>query len=243
MKKTLFIYYKQKIRKMERNQKLTEDLTKFSRKKGIDIIGFANPKEYERFKVENKPETYMKDVNTVIVIGIYLYDIILDAWSEDQTTGKSFHYLDSILESRAHHLKDFLLKKSYKSKIMPYTPGIFLKDSAALAGLGPIGKNNLFISKKFGSQVRLRAIVTEAPLVTGIPIKESKYCKECDICIANCPVKALSSEGYNKQACLSYNLANLRKLSDYTSIWCNICIETCPYTKKSQVSNLKGYFD
>jgi epoxyqueuosine reductase QueG len=228
---------------MERNQKLTEDLIKYSSQIGIDIIGFANPKEFKSFKEENRPETYMKDGLTVIIIGIYLYDIILDAWSEDQTTGKSFHYLDSILESRAHSLKDFLLIKSYKSKIISYKPGLFLKDSAALAGIGPIGKNNLLISKKFGPQVRLRAIVTEAPLVTGISIEKSKYCEECNICIAKCPAKALTSEGYNKEACLSYNLANLRKLSDYTSIWCNICIETCPHSKKSRESNIKGYFD
>lgn len=228
---------------MERDQNLTEDLIKFSNKAGIDIIGFANPKEFKRFREENRPETYLKDVQTVIIIGIHLYDIILDAWSQDQTTGKSFHYLDSILESRAHRIKDFLFKEAYKSKIISYDPGIFLKDLAALSGLGPIGKNNLFISEKYGSQVRLRAIVTEAPLMTGSPIEGSKYCKECNICIINCPAKALTQEGYNKQACLAYNLANLRKLSDYTSIWCNICIETCPHSKKCVVSNLRGFFD
>ncbi|MFW9822839.1 MAG: hypothetical protein ACFFE4_07890 [Candidatus Thorarchaeota archaeon] len=228
---------------MKRDQKLTEHLIQFSYKIGIDIIGFAHPNGYKRFKKENRPETYLEDVQTVIVIGIHLYDIILDAWSQDQTTGKSFHYLDSILESRAYQIKDFLLQNKYKSKILPYQPGLFLKDSAVLAGLGPIGKNNLFISKNFGSQVRLRAIVTEAPLITENPVEDNENCKTCDICITNCPAKALTSEGYNKQACLSYNLANLRMLSKYTSIWCNECIETCPYSRKSQKSNLKGYSD
>jgi epoxyqueuosine reductase len=228
---------------MERDQKLTEELVKFSNSTGIDIIGFANPKEYERFEEKNRPESYLKNVQTVIIIGIYLYDIILDAWSQDLTSGKSFHYLDSILESRAHEIKDFLLKKGYTSTIISYNPGLFLKDSAALAGLGPIGRNNLFISEKFGSQVRLRAIVTDAPLFTGNPIKESKYCKECSICILNCPAKALTQEGYDKKACLAYNLSHLRKLSNYSSLWCNICIESCPYSKKDENSNLKGYFD
>lgn len=231
------------MRKMERDQKLIEDLIKLSRKIGIDIIGFANPTEFKRFNEENRPETYLKEVQTVIIIGIHLYDIILDAWAQDTTTGKSFHYLDSILESRAHRIKDFLSKKGYKSKIIPYSPGIFLKDAAALAGLGPIGKNNLFISEKFGSQVRLRAIVTETPLMTGSIIEVSNYCKECNICIRNCPAKALTSDGYNKQACMSYNLSNLRKLSKYTSIWCNICIETCPHCKKSGKIILEGFFD
>ncbi|MFW9820160.1 MAG: hypothetical protein ACFFE5_11175, partial [Candidatus Thorarchaeota archaeon] len=124
---------------MERDRKLTEETVKLANKIGIDIIGFANPKEFERFKEENRPETYLKSGQSIIVIGIHLYDIILDVWSEDQTTGKNFHYLDSILENCARKIKDFLLKKGYKSKIIPYKPGIFLKDAAAIAGLGPIG--------------------------------------------------------------------------------------------------------
>jgi epoxyqueuosine reductase QueG len=228
---------------MERDQKLTEELVKFSNSIGIDLIGFADPEKYNKYKNENQPNYYLKTVKTVIVIGIHLYDIILDAWSQDQTTGKSFHYLDSILESRAHNLKEFLTKKGYNSKIISYNPGLYLKDSAALAGLGPIGKNNLFISEKFGSQVRLRAIVTEAPLITGIPFKENEFCKDCDICISNCPAEALTHEGYSRQACLFFCLSNLKKLSDYTSIWCNICIEACPHSKKNERSNLKGHFD
>jgi epoxyqueuosine reductase QueG len=239
----LLIYKKYWIKAMERNQNLTDELINLSNRIGIDIVGFANTERYSRYKEEYQPKNYVKNAQTVIIIGIYLYDIILDAWSQDQTTGKSFHYLDSILESRAHNIKDFLIKRGYKSMIISYSPGLFLKDSAALAGLGPIGKNNLFISKKFGSQVRLRAIVTEAPLIPGIPIENSEYCKDCNICISNCPSGALSQEGYNRQACESYCLSNLRKLSDYTSIWCNICIEVCPFSKKSEPSNIKGHFD
>ncbi|NHJ22669.1 MAG: epoxyqueuosine reductase [Candidatus Lokiarchaeota archaeon] len=217
---------------MERDQKLTKEIITLSNKIGIDIIGFADPKWYIRYKEEHRPNNYLKNVRTVIIIGIHLYDIILDAWSLDLTIGKSFHYLDSILENRAHNIKDFLLKKGFNSKIIPYGPGLFLKDSAALAGLGPIGKNNLFISKKFGCQVRLRAIVTEAPLITGVPIENSEYCRDCNICFSKCPAGALTKDGYNRQACESYCLSNLNKLSKYTSIWCNICIEACPHSKK-----------
>ncbi len=228
---------------MERDQQLAEELIKLSSSIGIDIIGFADTELYTKYDEEHRPDYYLKNGKSVIIIGIYLYDIILDAWSQDQTTGKTFHYLDSILESRAHKIKEFLVKKGYNSKIISYSPGLFLKDSAALAGLGPIGKNNLFISKKYGSQVRLRAIVTEAPLLTGIPIENSEYCKDCNICLSKCPAGALTQEGYNRQACESYCLSHLRKLSDYTSIWCNICIEACPHSRKSEHSNIKGHFD
>jgi len=138
-------------------------------------------------------------------------------------------------------LKDYLREKEYESKVIPYNPGLFLKDSAALAGIGPIGKNNLLLTEEFGSQIRLRALVTKAPLLTGSPLEQSKYCFECNKCVDSCPVDALSEGIYNRDVCFSYNLANLRKLSKYTAIWCNICIECCPVGKKSKGSNLEGY--
>lgn len=226
---------------MDRDKELTENLIKYSEKIGIDIIGFADPKYYDKFKKKNRPEKFLEGAQTVIIVGIYLYDIILDAWSQDQNTGKSFHYLDSIIENLLRLLKDYLREKEYESKVIPYNPGLFLKDSAALAGIGPIGKNNLLLTEEFGSQIRLRALVTKAPLLTGSPIEQSKYCFECNKCVDSCPVDALSEGIYNRDVCFSYNLANLRKLSKYTAIWCNICIECCPVGKKSKGSNLEGY--
>lgn len=223
---------------MENDKELTENLIKYSKKIGVDIIGFADPKCYEKFPKINRPERFLKDAKTVSIIGIHLYDIILDAWSQDQKTGKSFHYLDSILENRCYLIKEFLSKKGYNSVIIPYNPGLFLKDSAAIAGIGPVGKNNLLITKDFGSQVRLRAIVTNAPLKFGQPILESEYCKKCNICIESCPAQAFVNGKYVKDICLSYNLSNLKKLTEYTSIWCNICIESCPVSKKSLKSSL-----
>lgn len=227
---------------MEKDKELTKEIIKYSKKIGFDIIGFADPKYYDKFQKKNRPEKFLKGAQTVIIVGIYLYDIILDAWSQDQNTGKSFHYLDSVIENRLRLIKDYLQEKGYESKIIPYNPGLFLKDSAALAGIGPIGKNNLLVTEEFGSQIRLRGLVTIAPLVPGTPIEKSRYCLECNKCIESCPVDALAEGIYNRDACFSYNLANLRKLSKYTSIWCNLCIESCPVGKKSKGSNIEGYF-
>lgn len=227
---------------MEKAKELTENLIKYSKKIGIDIIGFADPTYFDKFAKTNRPERFVENAKTVIIIGIHLYDIILDAWSQDQKTGKSFHYLDSILENRCYLIKEFLSKKGYNSEIISYNPGLYLKDSAAIAGIGPIGKNNLLITKEFGSQVRLRTLVTNASLRTGQPILESEYCKQCNICIESCPAQAFVNGKYIKDICLSYNLSNLKKLTEYTSIWCNICIESCPVSKKSLKSSLQGYF-
>jgi epoxyqueuosine reductase len=58
-------------------------------------------------------------------------------------------------------------KKGYKTRKLPYyieNGGIFLKDAATLAGLGCIGKNNLFVNPDYGPRIRLRAIILDAKL-------------------------------------------------------------------------------
>jgi epoxyqueuosine reductase QueG len=217
---------------MNRDKRLTNDVKKYCRKIGLDLVGFADPIHFNRFPKNNRPDYYLQNCKSVIIIGIHIYDLILDAWHYQFEGKDNFHFADSILENYCYRLKKFLLNKGFNLKVIPYKPGFFLKDSAALAGIGPIGKNNLLITKDYASQVRLRAVITDAPLMTGDPIYENTHCNNCSICHESCPANAFPGGKYDKELCLSYNLSNLRKLSEYTAIWCNICIESCPLRKK-----------
>ena len=219
---------------MEQDKELTEKVIEYCKNLGVDIIGFANPNLFDRFPGENQPFAYLKETKTVIIIGIHLYDIILDAWSRNEATGKNLQFADSILKNYCNSIKKYLLKQGFKVKIISYSPGLFLKDSAALAGIGSIGKNNLLITEQFGSQVRLRALTTSAPLILGNPIYESKYCKDCNLCIESCPANAFSNGKYDKESCLEYNYANWKVLSEHAVIWCNQCIESCPVGKNQK---------
>ena len=217
---------------MSKAEPLTREVEQYCKEIGIDLVGFADPRFFERFQVHNQPYFYLNDSKAVIILGLHIYDIILDAWNQNKESGKNHQFADSILENYCYQVKKFLSERGYISAIIPYTPGLFLKDSAALAGIGPIGKNNLLITEKFGSQVRLRALTTNAPLICGKPIKESKYCEGCEKCINACPANAFVQGKYNKFACHEYQLSHLRMLSEDTSIWCNLCIEACPIGKK-----------
>ena len=219
---------------MERAKNLTKKLIDYSKKIGIDIIGFADPRLFDRFPEEFQPYAYLKETETVIIIGIHLYDIILDVWSKNEEIGKSIQFADAVLKNYCNSISKFLFKYDHESKIIQYNPGLYLKDSAVLAGIGPIGRNNLLITEKFGAQVRLRAIVTTAPLELGKPIYESEYCKECNKCIDACPANAFPNQVYTKSICLDYNHANWKKLSEYTRLWCNECIESCPVGKENK---------
>lgn len=225
----IFVGYSLKIK---RNAELTEKVKSYFSKIGADLVGFADPELFNRYSEKNRPNFYQEDSQTVIILGIHLYDIILDAWNRDQSSGRNFHFADSILENLCYRTKQFLNEFGFRSEVIPYNPGLYLKEAAVLAGIGIIGKNNLFITEKFGSQVRLRALATTAPLVTGTPISDNPYCKSCNICIKSCPAKAFPNDEYNKEICETYQLSHLKHLSEDTTIWCNVCIEVCPIGKK-----------
>ncbi|MFX0070578.1 MAG: hypothetical protein ACFFAO_05745 [Candidatus Hermodarchaeota archaeon] len=216
---------------MQRDIELTKKVRKYCKKIGANIVGIADPKHFDRYPEKNQPERFLKDSQSVIILGIHLYDIFLDAYF--QFKKGYFQFADSIIETMCYKLKEFLFEQDFTSKVITYNPGFYLKEISALAGLGPIGKNNLLITEEFGSQVRLRALTTTAPLECGEPITISKYCENCNICIEACPAQAFSDGKYDREKCLSYNLSNLKKLSDTVSIWCNVCIESCPVGKKS----------
>jgi len=221
---------------MERDLKLTEKIRKYCLKIGADVIGFADVKHFNKFQKYNQPENYLKNSKTVVILGLHIFDLVLDAWNINPDNGKNYQFADVILENLGNLTKGFIRELGYESEIISYTPGLFLKDTAALAGIGPIGKNNLLITENFGSQVRLRALVTTAPLKCGNPILESKYCKECDLCVKACPAGAFQNGKYNKDICQPYQLLHLKKLSENTSIWCNDCVESCQIYKQLKIT-------
>ena len=216
---------------MDVNLELTRDVETKAKETGADLVGFANPAHYKRYPTWQQPEYFLENARTVIVIGIHLFDIILDAWCNDRTQRRSYQFADEILKSICHQVKSFLVENGHATEVVPYG-GLLLKDSAALAGIGPIGKNNLLITLEFGPQIRLRAIVTDVVLAYGTPIETSSYCQDCHSCIDACPAGALAEGQYNVNACEPYQLDHLRDLSPLTKIWCNACIEACPVGKR-----------
>jgi len=115
------------------------------------------------------------------------------------------------------------------------------KTVAVNAGLGWIGKSALFVTKEYGSAVRLTSITTNAPLKIGTPTTESA-CGNCMICTEACPGKAISGklwkpdldrdEFFSPLACRkkARELASERINEEITL--CGKCIEVCPYTQK-----------
>ena len=110
---------------------------------------------------------------------------------------------------------------------------------ATRAGLGWIGKSDLFISKAFGPRLRLVSILTNTPLECDAePIEESR-CGSCKICMDRCPAGAINGKLWDifvkrdeffdafkcRQKCKEmgemYLKMNVRV--------CGICVAVCPF--------------
>jgi reductive dehalogenase len=113
---------------------------------------------------------------------------------------------------------------------------MILPPLAVLAGLGEIGRNNILISEKWGSRVRIGAVITNMNLKKDRPIhlNAEKFCKICKKCATSCPSKSLLltdkivDRGIKKwvtrqETCYAY----WRRVGTD----CGICMAHCPYSK------------
>ena len=136
-----------------------------------------------------------------------------------------------------YYVKEF---GNYKTKL-PH------KTVATLAGLGWIGRSALFVTKKYGSAIRLTSIITNMELDYGVPITKS-ICGDCNRCVKACPGEAISGrlwdnvdtdrdELFDPIKCrkIARQLAKERINKEITL--CGKCIEVCPYTQAYISSN------
>ena len=110
------------------------------------------------------------------------------------------------------------------------------KTAATRAGLGWIGKSALLVTPELGPALRLTTILTDAPLVTGEPITESR-CGECTACEEACPGGAISGvewragmareEFFDAAGCRQAALSRAQARGIEETI-CGVCMLVCP---------------
>jgi epoxyqueuosine reductase len=119
--------------------------------------------------------------------------------------------------------------------------GTFLKDSAVLAGLGVIGRNNLLVTPEYGSALRLRGLFIEAELEPTGPMDDFDPCGGCDMpCHRACPRGAFRSGSYQQPFCkleMDQNDADVKQLDGSVMgieepcdviVYCRGCELACP---------------
>lgn len=109
---------------------------------------------------------------------------------------------------------------------------------ATRAGLGWIGKTDLFISREFGPRLRLVSILLrEDPGISSRPVNRSK-CGNCNICVEKCPANAANGLPWNvntsreeffdpfkcREKCSELAITRL-KVNERI---CGLCVYACP---------------
>jgi epoxyqueuosine reductase QueG len=110
---------------------------------------------------------------------------------------------------------------------------VILKEVATAAGLGHIGKNALFFSKKFGFNCKLEVIFLDAPVdrYDTVPSTDGDYkladCATCNLCVEACPVSAFDDYVITRtESCDRLIAGNF--FGPRRDHMCRACITRCP---------------
>lgn len=109
---------------------------------------------------------------------------------------------------------------------------------ATRAGLGWIGKTDLFVSRRFGPRVRMASLLIDAFVEPAVPPLDASACGNCSKCVDACPVRAangiLWDTGTDRNVFFDpfKCMENCRRLSRLNlhaeESLCGICISVCP---------------
>jgi epoxyqueuosine reductase QueG len=117
---------------------------------------------------------------------------------------------------------------------------------ATRAGLGWIGKTDLFISKKFGPRLRLVSILLSTPVKPKSKPVEKNRCGKCNLCVDICPANAANGKLWDitvereeffdpwkcRKQCAEFGRSRL----GLDVRICGMCVSICPIGKtKSEI--------
>ena len=220
---------------------------------GLDLIGFCRPdmKELKLIKKErwaknlacffesSHVDVYevMPEVKTVISVAM-AYPMksskLKTKLISNSSWGMDYHI---VLSKRINAFLEAVKGEVGDLKYVVLVDNHPLNDKyyAVKAGLGFIGKNNLLINEKYGSNIFLGTILINKY------IKEDKVksnlCKDCHKCLDSCPTKAINSSTYfNANKCRSYltqkkNLKDSEEKEINLIYGCDICGLVCPLNR------------
>lgn len=217
-----------------------QELKALALKLGVDLIGFC--------KNGDQQTPLAPNLTNAVSIALKYTDSIL----ESIETAPSYAYfhayrtLNTYLDNIAYQLARAIEKMGYNAfpvaasqsqgKNAPYNGVVPHKTYAVKSGLGFVGKSGLFISKEYGSKVRLATILTDMPLIPEQPIIENG-CGNCELCVKACPAGAIYGElpttngerNFSAEKCSEYMKKHFQDIGRGSV--CGICIKVCPKNK------------
>lgn len=210
-------------------------LKRFCRDLGIDLFGIADISAIKKDFLLS--ENILKKLDKAVCLGVRLSSSILEEIINAPTRLYFHHYrtVNASLDQAALKVCNHMQNKGFLALPIPASQLVDWQNQKAhlshkkigvLAGLGWLGRNNLLVNKKFGSQFRLVSILTDMPLKLDKPLKEG--CGNCRLCIALCPVGAIKedSQDFDHIRCFE-KLKEFQKQKLVDQYICGICVKVC----------------
>ncbi|WP_407269993.1 tRNA epoxyqueuosine(34) reductase QueG [Radiobacillus sp. PE A8.2] len=214
-------------------EQLKQELITYSKKIGIDKIGFTSVDEFSELKSRLKqqqelgyqsgfekgsidertePVRLMPQAQSIIAIALaYPSKMKKPPKSTKEERRGVFARVSwgqdyhHVLRAKLEQIGEFLEKKmdGFEYKSMVDTGELSDRAVAERAGIGFSGKNCAIITPEFGSYVYLGEMITNIPFTPDEPIDDG--CGTCTKCIDACPTGALVQGGQlNAQKCLAF---------------------------------------
>ncbi|MDO4534391.1 MAG: tRNA epoxyqueuosine(34) reductase QueG [Clostridium perfringens] len=247
---------------------IKEQIIKYCNMLGLDLIGFTpcrefnELKEFYKYRKENNlenefeetcikkrinPNYYMEEGKTIVSIAFpYLHERnYKNNGFSIYTRGLDYH---NVVKSYLDKICKFI--EDLGGKAMSFVDSNTLPERyiAYLSGIGFIGKNNMLITKKYGSFVFLGEIITDL----NIPLENNKLlentpCIDCDKCYRVCPTNSINDTKKNCNICMSY-ITQKKDIDDEflrlmkgRIFGCDSCQLSCPCNHNISYSNVEEF--
>ncbi len=210
---------------------------------GADLFGVADISSLkDEFLLSDSAK---KKVKRAISLGASVSNAILDEISDKPAKIYFHHYrtLNMFLDQMALRLANLIQGEGFFALPIPASQIVDWQKQNAhlshkkvghLAGLGWIGRNNLLVNDKLGSQFRLVTVLTDMDLEVDKPI--DKDCGSCKLCIEVCPAKAIkqNKDDFDHIKCLE-KLKEFQSQHIVDQYICGVCVKACKGKKGGKV--------
>lgn len=205
----------------------------------FDLCGVIDVKRYQEYRYHPLLEGY----ESIFVVGLAYENNYLKQQPDMlaasmYTYGFDYHMvLKEVMKAALVNQKDYLMLVDNHE--------IDERSCLEMTGLAYRGKNDLMISKEFGSYFFIGLVLSKKHYREVIK-KNTDSCGDCDICIRACPMNALIA-GFNINRCLSAINQSKRPMGEEAILkntlllGCDICQRVCPKNKNIKNSPVPNF--
>jgi ferredoxin len=196
---------------------LKEKIKSYALSLGVDDVGFGVAADYKS-KLSPGLETIFPKAKSLVVMA---FKELSNCESDNKRIAmggrldimefmKSCNYKLARFMERDCRIKAMSTPLSYPLNMAPEARFGLVADfsqrhAAIAAGLGNWGRNNLVIHPRIGSRVLFTTVLCDVELPPDPPCTED-LCTGCNICVDQCPGKALDEEGKtNEMKCMKFS--------------------------------------